>query len=219
MPRSRSPSPRREAPRKSRSRSPRRSRSRSRSRGRGNGKLRGTAGRWNSVRLMLAAMNILYYSLFGGDMDASEWSRIMERHLLSDEEVQLLRTYRGFKPFLAACWALEEAQVRPRGGRGRATHPRRNPPPPEERRHRTNRQGNPHGQRTRRDVGRSLGKTWTKEKFSVIEEKKRKKMSAALPQPAGAPPTPPQCYRGQSSTDWLIGPLRRAGKAQLRQSK
>ena len=71
-----------------------------------------TAGRWNSVRLMLAAMNILYYSLFGGDMDASEWSRIMERHLLSYEEVQLLRTYRGFKPFLAACWALEEAQVR-----------------------------------------------------------------------------------------------------------
>ena len=25
-------------------------------------------GQWNSVRLMLAGMNILYYSLFGGDM-------------------------------------------------------------------------------------------------------------------------------------------------------
>ena len=33
------------------------------------------AGQWNSVRLMLAGMNILYYSLFGGDMEDAEWAR------------------------------------------------------------------------------------------------------------------------------------------------
>lgn len=68
------------------------------------------AGRWNSVRLMLAAMNMLYYSLFGGDMEDSEWARIVERNLLSYDEVLLLKPYKGFKPFLAVFWALEEAQ-------------------------------------------------------------------------------------------------------------
>ena len=68
------------------------------------------AGQWNAVRLLLAGMNILYYSLFGGDMDDGEWARIIERNLLSFEEVMLLKTYKGFKPFLAVCWALEEAQ-------------------------------------------------------------------------------------------------------------
>ena len=68
------------------------------------------AGQWNAVRLLLAGMNILYYSLFGPGLDDGEWSRIMERNLLSHEEVWRLKSYEGFKPFLAVCWALEEAQ-------------------------------------------------------------------------------------------------------------
>ena len=68
------------------------------------------AGQWNSVRLLLAGMNILYYSLFGGDMDNAEWSRIVERNLLSYDEVMTMKDYKGFKPFLAVFWALEEAQ-------------------------------------------------------------------------------------------------------------
>jgi predicted membrane chloride channel (bestrophin family) len=68
------------------------------------------AGQWNAVRLLLAGMNILYYSLFGPGLDDGEWARIMERNLLSHEEVWRLKSYEGFKPFLAVCWALEEAQ-------------------------------------------------------------------------------------------------------------
>ena len=66
---------------------------------------------WNCVRLMLAGMNILYYSLFGGDMDKEEWARIVERNLLSVDEVRQLKDYKGMKPFLAVVWALDEAQA------------------------------------------------------------------------------------------------------------
>jgi len=70
------------------------------------------AGQWNSVRFVLAAMNILYYSLFGddGSMDEDEWSVIMARNLLSVNEVSLLRAYKGFKPFLCLNWAADEAE-------------------------------------------------------------------------------------------------------------
>ena len=68
---------------------------------------------WNCVRLMLAAMNILYYSLFGddGSIDKDEWKRIVDRQLLTDKEVAVLKSYKGMKPFLAALWAMEEARA------------------------------------------------------------------------------------------------------------
>jgi hypothetical protein len=66
---------------------------------------------WNAVRPMLAAMNILYYSLFGGDMDDTEWTKIIDRNLLTVEEVRTMKSYKGFKPFLAVNWALEEARA------------------------------------------------------------------------------------------------------------
>ena len=67
--------------------------------------------RWNCVRFMLAGMNILYYSLFGGDMDKKEWAIIVDRHLLTAEEVAMMQGYKGMKPFLAVLWALDEAKA------------------------------------------------------------------------------------------------------------
>ena len=67
--------------------------------------------RWNAARLMLAATHILYYSLHGEDFDEDEWQVIVDRCLLTQKEVRILKTYGGFKPFLAITWALEEVQA------------------------------------------------------------------------------------------------------------
>ena len=66
---------------------------------------------WNAVRPMLAAMNILYYSLFGGSMSHSEWDMVVERNLLTSVEARQLQQYGGFKPFLPICWAIDEARL------------------------------------------------------------------------------------------------------------
>ena len=65
---------------------------------------------WHSVRLMLAGMNILYYSLFGTGVDKDEWKKMNERDLLTEDECRILRGYKGFAPFLAVYWALDEAK-------------------------------------------------------------------------------------------------------------
>jgi hypothetical protein len=68
---------------------------------------------WNCTRLVLAAMHVLYYSLHGSSageaIAESEWRMMLARDLLSADEVATLRAYKGFKPFLALSWAVEEA--------------------------------------------------------------------------------------------------------------
>jgi len=68
---------------------------------------------WNAVRLMLAAQSVVFYSLAGDDavVSADEWSRIKERFLLTEEEIELLQDYQGFKPFCVVTWALDEARA------------------------------------------------------------------------------------------------------------
>lgn len=65
------------------------------------------AAQWNAVRLVLAATHLLYYTLHGENISEDEWKMIMVRDLLTEAEVSTLKTYKGFKPFIVLCWALE----------------------------------------------------------------------------------------------------------------
>eukprot|EP00322_Chrysochromulina_rotalis_P010403 CAMPEP_0115868434 /NCGR_PEP_ID=MMETSP0287-20121206/21294_1 /TAXON_ID=412157 /ORGANISM="Chrysochromulina rotalis, Strain UIO044" /LENGTH=441 /DNA_ID=CAMNT_0003323095 /DNA_START=55 /DNA_END=1380 /DNA_ORIENTATION=+ len=65
---------------------------------------------WNATRCILAAQHILYYSLHGEDFDDDEWQVIVDRNMLTGHEVDVLKKYSGFKPYLALTWALTEAQ-------------------------------------------------------------------------------------------------------------
>jgi predicted membrane chloride channel (bestrophin family) len=68
---------------------------------------------WNAVRYMLASMHILYYSLNEKEQKLTDafWDVISARQLLSKDEIKSLKDYKGFRPFLAIYWALEEAKA------------------------------------------------------------------------------------------------------------
>ena len=71
---------------------------------------------WNCTRLVLATMHIQYYSLNeakggGESISADEWDLMVERHLLDREEVEVVRSYLGYKPFLPLVWAIEEVEA------------------------------------------------------------------------------------------------------------
>jgi len=72
-------------------------------------------GRWNAVRYMLAAMHVLYFGLRDigptQGIDEEEWATIKNRHLLIDSEIDTLKAYKGFKPFLPVHWAMLEAEA------------------------------------------------------------------------------------------------------------
>ena len=65
---------------------------------------------WNCVRFMLASMNIEYYGLRDSGVDDDEWKIVMGRALLTAAEVEKIKAYSGFKPFLPVYWALGECR-------------------------------------------------------------------------------------------------------------
>ena len=69
---------------------------------------------WNATRLILAALHIQYYTLNessgGAAISEEEWSIIRQRSLLKQNEVALLTSYEGYKPFLPLVWALREVE-------------------------------------------------------------------------------------------------------------
>lgn len=71
--------------------------------------IRSTA-RWNAVRYVLGATHVLYYSLFGTGLEEDEWKIMAKRSLLSQEEIGVLKAYKGMKPFLPCNWALLEVE-------------------------------------------------------------------------------------------------------------
>jgi len=77
---------------------------------------------WNASRHVLAAMHLLYFGLRDVGptvgIDEDEWNTIRSRNLLSEEEIETVKKYKGFKPFLPVHWAMleAEAQLRARSG-------------------------------------------------------------------------------------------------------
>ena len=70
---------------------------------------------WNATRLILASMHLQYYTLndsaAGAAISADEERRILERNLLTPLEMQRIRAYKGFKPYLPLVWAQREVSV------------------------------------------------------------------------------------------------------------
>ena len=70
---------------------------------------------WNAVRLVLASMHIQYYTLNesegGAAITPEEWKLIVGRNLLTHDEIEALKVYTGFKPFLPMIWALSEVEA------------------------------------------------------------------------------------------------------------
>jgi hypothetical protein len=68
---------------------------------------------WNLSRHIVASVYILYFQLGGGGSDGgrviteSEWAVLLKHNMLSEEEVQQVAVYRGFKPFLLQVWAMQ----------------------------------------------------------------------------------------------------------------
>lgn len=69
---------------------------------------------WNATRLVLASMHIQYYTLNESDagdaISPAEWDVIVNRNLLNRDEIEVLKTYSGFKPFLPLIWAMAEVE-------------------------------------------------------------------------------------------------------------
>jgi len=69
---------------------------------------------WNATRLLLASMHIQYYTLNesegGAAITAEEWETIKKRNLLKENEIDALKMYTGYRPFLPLVWALGEVE-------------------------------------------------------------------------------------------------------------
>ena len=56
---------------------------------------------WNAARLMLASMHIMFYtnqtSEGGEEISELEWKSIVERQLLSTEEIAIVQRYKGYR--------------------------------------------------------------------------------------------------------------------------
>jgi len=68
---------------------------------------------WNLSRHVIASVYVHYFGL-GGDASAGgkrvtdgEWSIVMARKMLSEEERRVVASYQGFKPFLLQEWAIQ----------------------------------------------------------------------------------------------------------------
>ena len=78
------------------------------------------AAKWNMARLMLGAMQ-LHYAFMRQEEDdegsehqgvsTEEWRAMRRSNLFSRAEIATLQKYRGYKPFLAASWALNEVKL------------------------------------------------------------------------------------------------------------
>lgn len=68
---------------------------------------------WNCIRCILASMHIIYYSLNESSDGApaisdEEWGLLRSRNLLNLKEIEMLKAYKGNKPFLPLNWAMME---------------------------------------------------------------------------------------------------------------
>ena len=70
-----------------------------------------STAQWNTTRYILAAAHILYYALHGDSISEDEWQMMGARELLSAGELEVLKAYKGFKPFLAVSWGLDAAKA------------------------------------------------------------------------------------------------------------
>ena len=67
---------------------------------------------WNLCRLMLCSLQITFFSLDEKKMvDGSQWDSMQSNNLISAEEIEVIKEFRGFKPFLPIVWALDEARA------------------------------------------------------------------------------------------------------------
>jgi len=68
---------------------------------------------WNLSRHAVASVYVHYFALGGDASDGgkmiteNEWSILMRRRMLSEEEKRVVANYQGFKPFLLQEWALQ----------------------------------------------------------------------------------------------------------------
>lgn len=68
------------------------------------------SARWNATRFILAATHLLYYTLYGDKLTDDEYEMIVARDLLTDDECATLKEYKGFKPWVAMCWSLDDVE-------------------------------------------------------------------------------------------------------------
>lgn len=81
---------------------------------------RSAATKWNMMRLMLGAMH-LHYAFMRREEDpdgvevqgvsTEEWRAMRRSNLFSRAEIATLQKYRGYRPYLAASWALNEVKL------------------------------------------------------------------------------------------------------------
>ena len=60
-------------------------------------------------------MHVQYYTLNESDggsqvIDPKEWQKIISRNLLSTDEIERIKAYVGYKPFLPLIWAMHEIE-------------------------------------------------------------------------------------------------------------
>jgi len=65
------------------------------------------ASEWNATRYMLAALHV-HYAGIDGFFGSMEWETMHALSLLTEAEIDVMKTYTGFKPFLPVKWALAE---------------------------------------------------------------------------------------------------------------
>lgn len=68
---------------------------------------------WNATRLVIGAVHIQYYSLDdgGAPIGEDEWEMMRDRGLFTTEEIDVMKQYKGFKPWVPVLWALQEVEV------------------------------------------------------------------------------------------------------------
>jgi predicted membrane chloride channel (bestrophin family) len=66
--------------------------------------------RWNCTRYLLACQHMVYYSLHAGAVTDEEWAVIVGREMLTIREIEVIKSYEGFKPLLLITWALDEVK-------------------------------------------------------------------------------------------------------------
>jgi len=72
--------------------------------------------RWNSARFVVGTLHILYFSLNEPapgepDIGDDEWDTMRKRHLFTMDEIQMMKDYKGYKPFLPLIWAMQEVEA------------------------------------------------------------------------------------------------------------
>jgi hypothetical protein len=70
---------------------------------------------WNLCRLMLCSMQMTFCTLDEGkEVAQSQWDNMQHNNLVSSEEIEVIKEFRGFQPFLPIVWALDEVRAETR---------------------------------------------------------------------------------------------------------